>query len=42
MEVQSVIFPAGSPQQNFKFGMNLPGTDDQQFFTALIHGKKKD
>lgn len=34
---QSVIFPAGSPQQNFKFGMNLPGTDNQQFALNVMH-----
>jgi hypothetical protein len=28
---QAVVFPKDSGQRDFKFGMNLPGTDDQQF-----------
>ncbi|MDP3740253.1 MAG: DUF4350 domain-containing protein [Hyphomonadaceae bacterium] len=34
---QAVKFPPGSGQQDFKFGMNLPGTDDRQFALNVLH-----
>jgi len=34
---QAVVFPPGSAQKDFKFGMNLPGTDDRQFALNAMH-----
>ena len=34
---QAVTFPPGSAQKDFKFGMNVDGTDDQQFALNVLH-----
>ncbi len=34
---QKVVFPPGSAQKDFKFGMNVAGTDDQQFALNVAH-----
>jgi hypothetical protein len=34
---QAVVFPPGQEGQNFKFGMNVPGTDDKQFALNVLH-----
>jgi hypothetical protein len=34
---QAVTFPPGQESRNFKFGMNVPGTDDQQFALNVMH-----
>jgi hypothetical protein len=34
---QAVVFPPGQEGRNFKFGMNLPGTDDKQFALNVMH-----
>jgi hypothetical protein len=37
LTAQAVMFPPGQESRNFKFGMNVPGTDDKQFALNVVH-----